>query len=56
MKKPSITFGKLRAMCEALDIKATIIFEDTNPDVPNPIGRVITAELTGDAMNVDEEE
>lgn len=56
LKKPSITFGKLRAMCEALDIKATITFEDANPDVPNPIGRVITAELTGDAMNVDEEE
>lgn len=56
LKKPSITFGKLRAMCEALDIKATITFEDSNPDVPNPIGRVITAELTGDAMNVDEEE
>lgn len=56
LKKPNITFGKLRAMCEALDIKATITFEDANPDVPNPIGRVITAELTGDAMNVDEEE
>lgn len=56
LKKPSITFGKLRAMCEALDIKATITFEDANSDVPNPIGRVITAELTGDAMNVDEEE
>ena len=56
LKKPNITFGKLRAMCEALDIKATIIFEDSSPDVPNPIGRTIVAELTGDSMNVDEEE
>ena len=56
LKKPNITFGKLRAMCEALDIKATITFEDANPDVPNPIGRTITAELTGDSMNVEEEE
>lgn len=55
LKKTNITFGKLRAMCEALDIKATITFEDANPDVPNPIGRVITAELTGDAMNVEED-
>lgn len=56
LKKPSITFGKLRAMCEALDIKATITFEDANPDVPNPIGRTIVAELTGDSMNVEEDE
>lgn len=56
LKKPNITFGKLRAMCEALDIKATIIFEDSNPDVPNPIGRTIIAELTGDSMNVEEDE
>lgn len=55
LKKNNITFGKMRAMCRALDIKATITFEDANPDVPNPIGKVITAELTGDAMNVEED-
>lgn len=55
LKKDGITFGKLRSMCNALDIKVTIKFEDTNPDVPNPIGRVITAELTGDSMSIEEE-
>ena len=56
LKKNSITFGKLRSICNALDMKATITFEDANPDVPNPIGRVITAELTGESMSVEEEE
>lgn len=49
--KPRITFEKLRVMCEAFDIKASIVIEDASPDVPNPIGRVITAELTGDTNN-----
>ena len=53
LKKNSITFGKLRAICDALDMKATITFEDANPEVPNPIGRVITAELTGEGMSVE---
>lgn len=46
LKKGNITFDKLRTFCEALDIKATITLEDNNPEVPNPIGRVIVAELT----------
>ena len=57
LKKDSITFGKLRAVCDALDIKATIIFEDAAPDVPNPMGRVITTELTGNnSASIEEEE
>lgn len=56
LKKNSITFGKLRAICDALDMKATITFEDANPDVPNPIGRTITAELTGEGMSVEVED
>ena len=47
LKKNSITFGKLRSICDALDIKASITIEDAAPDVPNPIGRVISADLTG---------
>lgn len=54
LKKPNITFGKMRAMCEALDIKVTIKFEDASPDVPNPIGRCIVAEITGNLPNVEE--
>lgn len=56
LKKESITFGKLRTICNALDIKATITFEDAREDVPNPIGRSISADLTGDSMVVEEEE
>ena len=55
LKKNSITFGKLRSICDALDMKATITFEDANPDVPNPIGRIITAELTGESMSIEED-
>ena len=56
LKKNNITFRKLRSVCKALDMKATIIFEDANPDVPNPIGRAITAELVGDDMSIEEED
>lgn len=45
--KGSITFRKLKDICNALDIKATLILEDNAPDVPNPIGTSISAELTG---------
>ena len=56
LKKNNITFGKLRSICKALDIKATITIEDASSDVPNPIGRVITTELTGNTASVEEEE
>lgn len=56
LRKNSITFGKLRAVCKALDMKATIIFEDANPDIPNPIGRSISAELIGEDMSVEDGE
>lgn len=55
LKKDRITFEKLRNICNALDIKATITIEDAGPDVPNPIGRVIVAELTGANANVEED-
>lgn len=56
LKKKSITFGKLRSICNALDIKASITIEDASGDVPNPIGRSITVELTGETASLDEEE
>ena len=56
LKKQNITFGKLRSICNALDIKASITIEDASGDVPNPIGRTITVELTGDTIGSDEEE
>lgn len=57
LKKGSITFGKMRTIADALDMQITITIEDANPNVPNPIGRVITAKLTGeDAMSIADEE
>lgn len=55
LKKNSITFGKMRDISNALDIKVSIVIEDAAPDVPNPIGRVITAELTGPSMSIEED-
>lgn len=54
LKKSSITFGKLRSVCNALDIKVSIVIEDASPDVPNPIGKVITTEITETGMSIDE--
>ena len=54
LKKPNITFGKLRDMCNALDIKVTVKFEDMNPDVPNPMGRQIVTEITGNPTTIEE--
>lgn len=45
-KKSEISMGKLRNMCQNLDIKVTLTLEDARADVPNPIGRVITVDLT----------
>ena len=56
LKKDSITFGKLRTVCNALDIKASLTLEDANPEVPNPIGRSITVDLTGPGMSLIEDE
>lgn len=46
LKKDSITFRKLKDVCEALDMKATLKLEDANPNVPNPIGHAIIVDLT----------
>lgn len=55
LKKNSITFGKFRNTCKALDIKATLTLEDTSSDVPNPMGNKIDICLT-DAFDSDEED
>lgn len=54
-KDNNITLFLMRRACESLDIKATLILEDKSPDVPNPIGRRIVAELTSGFENNDEE-
>lgn len=44
--KPTITLVKLRSMLKNLDMKGTLIIEDANPDVPNPIGEAIVVDIT----------
>lgn len=57
LKKNSITFGKLRTIADALDIKVTVTIEDMSPDVPNPIGKTITTQINyGLGSSEDEEE
>lgn len=52
LSKTKISLQMLERVCNALDIKATLTLEDSSDDVPNPIGRVISVELT----NGDDEE
>lgn len=42
-----ITLKKMKKIAKAFDMKVTMIFEDNNPDVPNPIGGPIVVEVTG---------
>lgn len=46
-KKHTVSLGKLKTMADNLDMRATLTLEDKSPDVPNPMGRVITVEITG---------
>lgn len=45
--KKKISLPMIERLCTNLDIKASLVLEDASPDVPNPIGRTITVELTG---------
>lgn len=51
--KDDISLKMLITHCDVLDIKATLTLEDTSEDIPNPIGRKISIELTkgGDIEN-----
>lgn len=44
--KENISLPMLVRMCNALDIKATLTLEDKNSDVPNPINKTISVEIT----------
>jgi hypothetical protein len=43
----TITLPKLKKYADALDLKIIMTIEDRNPDVPNPMNKSITVELTG---------
>lgn len=54
-RRSSITLSKMKTILNALDMKATLIIEDSAPNVPNPIGRQIIAVITN-SDEVDESE
>lgn len=56
LKKDRITFDKLRSTCKALDMRASLIIEDQNPDVPNPIGKIIQVCITDGFDNNNQDE
>jgi hypothetical protein len=51
LKGKSITLSKLISICSAFDISATLTLKDKD-DVPNPIGREISVELTERGDNI----
>lgn len=46
-KKTSMSLKKMRTFGNALDMKITLTIQDKNSNVANPIGRVITVDITG---------
>jgi hypothetical protein len=55
MNKDDITLKMLRRMAINTDIEVTMTFRDKNSDVPNPMNREITVNITGDASTEDKE-
>lgn len=55
-RRDSISFKKLVKICDALDIKVTMTFSDTDPDVPNPMATQRTVVITGNKDYDDLEE
>lgn len=49
----SITFFKLKRICDIFDIKATLVLED-KPNAPNPIGEKLSAVITMGGSITDE--
>lgn len=47
LKQHTITNKMLKRLLTALDMKATLVIEDANPDVPNPIGKKIRIDMIG---------
>lgn len=45
--KNSMSIQKIKSSGNALDMKITLIIEDKDPNVPNPIGKRLVAEITG---------
>lgn len=56
LKGNTITIKMFNRVAKNLDMKATLIIEDANPDVPNPIGKKIIVDLLGGDDSESEEE
>lgn len=50
-----ISLVKLRKIANALDMRCTLTLEDKSPNVPNPIGKAISVEITGSGGDDDDE-
>lgn len=49
--KHNVSLGMLERMADALDMKLSVTLQDTSEEVPNPIGKVITVDITGGNNN-----
>ena len=48
----TISLAKLEKIGKALDMKLTLVIEDVNEDIPNPMGKKVVVELlAGDDGN-----
>ena len=47
LKQNDITFKMAERYANCLDMKMTVTLEDKNPDVANPLGKVLTQVITG---------
>lgn len=57
IQKSSITFPKMRGLLNALDLSATLIIDNADPNVPNPIPGPIKVNITeGDFASISFEE
>ena len=54
LKDHDVTLYLMKIYAKCLDMKMTLTIEDKSPDVPNPIGHKITADIT--ESNEDEED
>ena len=51
--KKDITFKKTSMWMEALDLKGTLIIEDKNKNVPNPMGKKVVVNLNTGEMTIE---
>ena len=53
--KHSISMKMVKILCNALDLRPTLIIEDAYEEAPNPMGKTITMQLTGGNMDEEDE-